>query len=80
MEAALSLLVFYVAASLSIPLWLWMLFLWQRPDEPGGALLYEAVHTGFWQAVWWLLLVVSATIVAVPVARSVWRRLTASRE
>ena len=57
-EAAISFVVIYVVAALLIPFTVWLLFLWQRPDDPGGAMIYEALESGFWRAVWWLLLVI----------------------
>jgi succinate dehydrogenase hydrophobic anchor subunit len=70
-----SLAVTYVVAALLIPLTVWLLFLWQRPDDQGGALIYGALESGFWRAVWWLLLVVAAIAIALPVVRWVLMRL-----
>ena len=65
----------YVVAALLIPLTVWLLFLWQRPDDPGAAMIYEALESGFWRAVWWVLLLIAAIATALPVARAVLRRL-----
>lgn len=76
-EAAISVVIGYAVAAIAIPFSSWFLFLWQRPDDTGAAILYEAAHSGFWRAVGWLVLVVSVVIVLSPLVRLAWDRLRA---
>ena len=73
-EAALSIVAGHAIAVLAIPLTIWLLFLWRRPDDAGGAMLYDAAHTGFWQAAAWVVLVVSLVIAVVLLIRVLLRR------
>jgi succinate dehydrogenase hydrophobic anchor subunit len=73
-EAAISVVFAYLAALLAIAIAVWLLFVWRRPDDSGGAMLYEATHSGFWQAATWLVLVVSLGIVVLGLFRSALRR------
>lgn len=72
---AMSVVVSYAVSLLLIPLTVWWLFIWQRPDDPGGVIMWDALHSGFWTAIGWLMLVGAAIVVLVPIARAIWRRV-----
>jgi hypothetical protein len=73
-EGGLSIVAGYAIAVLVIPLMIWLLFLWRRPDDAGGAMLYDAAHTGFWHAAASVVLVVAVGIAVVPLIRALLRR------